>query len=128
MEEPRVAPRFPRLPVGVPRFELGTSPTRTERATRLRHTPSPYRLAAQATMHDRCALVLDVIEARLGCYSARLRRDEAELKPERARAHGDGLAGYVRTGVEAAEHVDEADRLLDLGHGRGARHAQPLLA
>ncbi len=25
--------------VGVPRFELGTSPTRTERATRLRHTP-----------------------------------------------------------------------------------------
>jgi single-strand DNA-binding protein len=32
--------------VGVPRFELGTSPTRTERATRLRHTPSAaYRLA-----------------------------------------------------------------------------------
>jgi single-strand DNA-binding protein len=26
--------------IGVPRFELGTSPTRTERATRLRHTPS----------------------------------------------------------------------------------------
>jgi hypothetical protein len=25
--------------IGVPRFELGTSPTRTERATRLRHTP-----------------------------------------------------------------------------------------
>src|SRR5439155_5594082 len=25
--------------VGVPRFELGASPTRTERATRLRHTP-----------------------------------------------------------------------------------------
>ena len=28
-----------RLKIGVPRFELGTSPTRTERATRLRHTP-----------------------------------------------------------------------------------------
>src|SRR4029453_8368160 len=28
-----------RLSIGVPRFELGTSPTRTERATRLRHTP-----------------------------------------------------------------------------------------
>ena len=32
--------------IGVPRFELGTSPTRTERATRLRHTPrTGYRLA-----------------------------------------------------------------------------------
>ena len=30
--------------IGVPRFELGTSPTRTERATRLRHTPSAYRV------------------------------------------------------------------------------------
>ena len=29
----------PRQRIGVPRFELGTSPTRTERATRLRHTP-----------------------------------------------------------------------------------------
>jgi hypothetical protein len=25
--------------IGLPRFELGTSPTRTERATRLRHSP-----------------------------------------------------------------------------------------
>src|SRR3954453_2041666 len=38
-------PRFPRARIGVPRFELGTSPTRTERATRLRHTPSTHRLA-----------------------------------------------------------------------------------
>ena len=30
--------------IGVPRFELGTSPTRTERATRLRHTPSADRV------------------------------------------------------------------------------------
>jgi hypothetical protein len=30
---------FPRDAVGVPGFEPGTSPTRTERATRLRHTP-----------------------------------------------------------------------------------------
>ena len=36
MGEPRGSP----MPIGVPRFELGTSPTRTERATRLRHTPS----------------------------------------------------------------------------------------
>src|SRR2546423_9445027 len=26
--------------IGLPRFELGTSPTRTERATRLRHSPT----------------------------------------------------------------------------------------
>ena len=31
--------RRPHTVIGVPRFELGTSPTRTERATRLRHTP-----------------------------------------------------------------------------------------
>src|SRR5215211_9446040 len=39
--------RFPRDSIGVPRFELGTSPTRTERATRLRHTPSGDRLAPE---------------------------------------------------------------------------------
>ena len=33
--------------IGVPRFELGTSPTRTERATRLRHTPSAPRVAVR---------------------------------------------------------------------------------
>src|SRR5437773_11347543 len=36
--------------IGVPRFELGTSPTRTERATRLRHTPNAaHRLAGSGT-------------------------------------------------------------------------------
>src|SRR6188472_4664614 len=29
--------------IGVPRFELGASPARTERATRLRHTPSEQK-------------------------------------------------------------------------------------
>src|SRR5919198_3497817 len=38
-------PGVPPCQIGVPRFELGTSPTRTERATRLRHTPSGNRLA-----------------------------------------------------------------------------------
>ncbi len=33
--------------VGVPRFELGASPTRTERATRLRHTPGADRVPAR---------------------------------------------------------------------------------
>ena len=33
--------------IGVPRFELGTSPTRTERATRLRHTPESSKPSAR---------------------------------------------------------------------------------
>ncbi len=38
------ARRWPRSgDIGLPRFELGTSPTRTERATRLRHSPWPSR-------------------------------------------------------------------------------------
>ena len=39
--------------IGVPRFELGTSPTRTERATRLRHTPSE-RLRVAEPQRRRC--------------------------------------------------------------------------
>ena len=43
MGEPQGSPML----IGVPRFELGTSPTRTERATRLRHTPGKTRLAKE---------------------------------------------------------------------------------
>ena len=39
--------------IGVPRFELGTSPTRTERATRLRHTPSRERVAVSRSVDSR---------------------------------------------------------------------------
>ena len=41
----RGEPEFPHDSIGVRRFELRTSPTRTERATRLRHTPSAERVA-----------------------------------------------------------------------------------
>ena len=44
--ETRVSPACPSSPRR-PRFELGTSPTRTERATRLRHTPSAERVPAR---------------------------------------------------------------------------------
>jgi hypothetical protein len=47
--------------IGVPRFELGTSPTRTERATRLRHTPNSWNRLAKPVYH-RGAGVLHVIE------------------------------------------------------------------
>jgi|HubBroStandDraft_5_1064220.scaffolds.fasta_scaffold124859_2 hypothetical protein len=34
--------------IGAPRFELGTSPTRTVRATRLRHAPTPRQYPTRA--------------------------------------------------------------------------------
>src|SRR5690242_21028275 len=50
--------------IGVPRFELGTSPTRTERATRLRHTPNREHRLAEVSMHDRRAGVLHIVHSR----------------------------------------------------------------
>ena len=44
--ESALADSRPAKRIGVPRFELGASPTRTERATRLRHTPSAERVPA----------------------------------------------------------------------------------
>ena len=38
--------------IGVPRFELGTSPTRTERATRLRHTPRTRHRVAGCPLEE----------------------------------------------------------------------------
>jgi hypothetical protein len=58
-------PGFPHAQIGVPRFELGTSPTRTERATRLRHTPSQHRLAARSKK------VRDRVRARFGALADR---------------------------------------------------------
>src|SRR5262249_18349650 len=46
--------------VGVPRFELGASPTRTERATRLRHTPSVHRVAGAYPRSVLKAVLFDV--------------------------------------------------------------------
>src|SRR5712691_2875014 len=76
--------------IGVPRFELGTSPTRTERATRLRHTPNSglgYPMVAE----DR----LSEIE--------RWREDAPHIAEELARrwdlrlgeAYAPGAAGHV---------------------------------
>src|SRR6185312_5975226 len=49
-------------PVGVPRFELGTSPTRTERATRLRHTPSQDRVPERLTQSRAMALRDEILD------------------------------------------------------------------
>ena len=64
------------LSIGVPRFELGTSPTRTERATRLRHTPEEKRLA-----HERC----DRRRAEIGAFADQevpAVRDYPKRRPE----------------------------------------------
>src|SRR5512134_1248385 len=92
--------------IGVPRFELGTSPTRTERATRLRHTPRGHRLA-EVPMHDGGAEILDVVETAFGCDPARFVRADPELEPERLRAGRDGLPCVLRRVLGPAEDVHE---------------------
>ena len=53
MGEPGGSPTL----IGVRRFELRTSPTRTERATRLRHTPSAQRVAIIEPMAQRDEII-----------------------------------------------------------------------
>src|SRR5262249_3355531 len=51
--------------IGVPRFELGTSPTRTERATRLRHTPrAAHRVAGFGTNRSHVSRYVAVTDNR----------------------------------------------------------------
>ena len=70
----------------MPRFELGTSPTRTERATRLRHTPrTRHRVAAVSALQ---AVLFDV--------DFTLARPGPELGPE----------GYVRAGRRHGLQLD----------------------
>src|SRR5512132_3718235 len=71
------------VPIGVPRFELGTSPTRTERATRLRHTPSAaYRLATLlAPIRDDSPSTVVIIDNGGGGFERR----GADRKPRNGR-------------------------------------------
>ena len=66
--------------IGVPRFELGTSPTRTERATRLRHTPGTgHRVASGAPRSP--------LRRRLHAGAARARARAGGIRPSGER-HG----------------------------------------
>jgi hypothetical protein len=76
-------------------------------------------------MHDRRALVLDVVEPRGLGDPSRLRRPDPELEPERPRADGDRLAGDGGAELGAAEDVDQVDRLVDLVQ-RAGRTGCPL--
>ena len=69
--------------IGVPRFELGTSPTRTERATRLRHTPS-----RPVSHRARCGNARR--SSRVPCDRARRAADHAGRRPRRGRPEHDG--------------------------------------
>src|SRR5688572_20046710 len=105
-----ISSRAAKALIGVPRFELGTSPTRTERATRLRHTPRGHRLA-EVPMDDRGAEVFDIVQAAFGRDPARFLRPDPELEPERAGAGVHCLPRVLRRVLRAAEDVHEVDRL-----------------
>jgi len=62
--------------------------------------------------------VLHVIHSRCLGDEPRLLRADAELQPERGRAHRCCLTGHVRAELRPAEHVDEIDRLLERGERR----------
>jgi putative hydrolase of the HAD superfamily len=107
-KEARVAPRLSRL-IGVRRFELRTSPTRTERATRLRHTPN----ARKGSASTRCALATQrrlsspiVLRAVIFDVDFTIARPGPDLGPD----------GYVRLG---ARH----GLVLDAARYDGARRA-----
>ena len=91
--------------IGVPRFELGTSPTRTERATRLRHTPSAGRVA------------------RPGISSA-----HAAGRPLRRRLHAlSARAGARAGGISAAGRAARARRSIPTAtRRRGSRRSTTL--
>ncbi len=72
--------------IGVPRFELGASPTRTERATRLRHTPGAERVPAR---EERQGYARSVLEAVLFDVDFTLFRPGPELGPEGYRRVGE---------------------------------------
>ena len=103
--------------IGVPRFELGASPTRTERATRLRHTPSRDRVAVR--LERLRAIVPRVFEAVLFDVDFTLSRPGPELGPEGYRRvggrHGLQLdpARYDQARLDA---IDELQRRQGLVH------------
>src|SRR5205085_11313349 len=118
----------PRALIGVRRFELGTSPTRTERATRLRHTPSPDRLAAQKR--------LDRVETGVGPFADQQVAavgDDAERSPEPPRVleavldrhHAVARAPEDETGAADAVEIEPrvvADKRAACGHDVTVEH------
>ena len=90
----------------MPRFELGASPTRTERATRLRHTPGAERVPARG---ERQGYARSVLRAVLFDVDFTLFRPGPELGPEGYRRVGErhGLdldpERYVQARIDSIE-------------------------
>jgi putative hydrolase of the HAD superfamily len=118
------------VPIGVPRFELGTSPTRTERATRLRHTPSRESVARTwgnpwfprgppGAGRGGPAILARVLKAVLFDVDFTLSRPGPELGPEGYRRVGErhGLvldpSRYEQARLAA---IDELQRRTELVH------------
>ena len=110
--------------IGVPRFELGTSPTRTERATKLRHTPEPRQVSHSAS----CARLICSPERHdeLHLLAARSRErqpDRAERADREHRAddrHDHRERGRRGEREVAARRAERDDRDV----GRGERDAE----
>ncbi len=112
----------------MPRFELGTSPTRTERATRLRHTPRRHRVATRPRAggaHEVASPLRsglsssEVLRAVLFDVDFTLFRPGPELGPEGYRRvgerHGLTLEPDRYDGARAAA-IEELQRDHDLVH------------
>ena len=110
------APRRGAFSIGAPRFELGTSPTRTVRATRLRHAPkSPQYHTRPATRRP----LWSGPGAKVGRCPPHRRADRRGRPPARAGS----LRGLLRQrpagpgGADSVEH----DRERRLGPRRAVR-------
>ena len=101
-------PAAPPALIGVPRFELGTSPTRTERATRLRHTPSSHRLAADKAPRSRRRTQPGARRS----AGARSRRSPAEARP---------AAGRTRTRHSTGSWLSRAPQSTSAGQRTRSR-------
>ena len=136
---------FPRDLIGVPRFELGASPTRTERATRLRHTPEARMVPVEQRrkLHRPACPTACPIDYRSGGEQVRLKtgstvmhcfrkpaEDRARLRPERGglflcvRSERSDMANHLTPEELSKEVGIERDR-GDPDLRRGARPDLP---
>ena len=95
------------LGIGVPRFELGTSPTRTERATRLRHTPERGQYGTGTTCPSRSRRRRSAAVYRAS--GAARAADHARRRPRGGRTQPDACStgaasGSSSTAASASRH------------------------
>jgi hypothetical protein len=77
-------------------------------------------------MHDRGALVFDVVHPGLLCDRPRLGRNQPELEPEGLSADGGRLLGDPRAEFRSPKDVHEVDGFVDFAQGLGDGDAEDL--